>query len=249
MYKAVKQGQDMIVRTFKQSSYMSPYQGATVTNYIKSFFSPFSPSGNARLRDMPEFNLFANMYDRYRIDSVSIRIIPRVNVNTAAVTASSSYNNSNAVYYVTMDRDSVAPSSIVQLKRYKSTRVLSQLKGCRTTYSVKWPKGFWLDTTSDREPTQNNPIANSIGLIGGITVYGENFTERAGSVSNYIWADCEVSYRVAFQTYNPQSLSLDEVGNVSIAKGSDDDDSQKPITPLGLADLVEQIDIGAGPTE
>lgn len=239
--KAVKQGADTFRKTFSISTALNPSQGLSVTNYLKYFFSPYNPNGSVLLRDQAEFRAWANMYDRYRIDGVSIRIIPRVN-SVTQTTMGSSYNNSSGVYFITMDRDSVAPSSIVALKRYKSTRVVSQIKGAKASYRVKWPKSFWLDTTNDLNPTQNNTMACQIGAVGGITVYAENVTEPSGALTNHIWADCEIKFRCSFQTYNPRSMTLDpETGAVTIEAPTDLDDSSKPVLPVIMADVVGEV--------
>lgn len=245
IYKSVKRGEDLTVKQFKFTSFIRPYQGVTVSNYAKYFISPWNYANAAyQLKDLPEFGMWRYMYDRYRITGVAFNLKPRVNVlNQLAITNSGGgMNDSNNVYYTVYDRDGPAPSSVTQIKRYKSCRVHSQLKGCKMGYRVKWPKGFWLDTTQDVTGNSSSPSwqqAVQTGVSGGITIYGENFPEQSGALTNYIWADLEVTFTVAFQTYNPRSITINEVGSIVI--GANDDltlEEDKPCQQGTLADDI-----------
>lgn len=235
-------GQDMIVRKFTTAYAMAPVQGVTVTNYLKLFFSPWNATSNSLIRDNTEFRLWANLYDRYRISQVKVRVIPRVDsINQQTVTAHGQQeaNDSAGVYYVVYDRDSIAPSNITALNRYRSKKCIKQTKGFTGVYNCRWPNRFWLDTTADINPGTASPgyqTSMEIGAQGGITIYGENFTERSGQVLNFKWADIEVTFTIAFQNYNPSRLTIGEEGQVTVDAPTDLDDVTKPMTSLTLAD-------------
>lgn len=234
----------MTVKQFKFCSTIKPSQGLTVTNYIKYFVSPYSPISSYSLSNLAEWRLWAAMYDRFRVTKVHFTIKPRIdNINQMAVTGSASNqtNDSSGVYYVTWDRDGPAPSNVTQLKRYRSTRFYSQTKGCSHSYSVRWPKGFWLDTLADASPStanSNYPMSQQIGLGGGMTIYGENITEKSGQFVNYIWADIEVTYTCAFQTYNPRSITVDEFGSVKLRLENEADDEDRAILQLSTEQVT-----------
>lgn len=234
-----KKGEDIHYQNFKISSKLIPTQAVTQSNYMKYMFSPFSVEGSFLLRDLAEFRVFTNMYDRYRITGVNVRVIPRITQTTQQVIGGND-NDGTGVFYTAIDRDSVCPSSINAMKRYKSCRVHKQTASMTRGYNVKYPKEFWMDTRLDVNPGESSPFytnARQIGLTGGITLYGENFTERSGQVLNYVFADVEVTYKCVFQTYNPQGLSLDgETGEVTISAQTDEDDATKVIQQLVLND-------------
>lgn len=233
-----KKGMDTVTQNIKFAGKLTPVQGIQVTNYLKYFVSPYSDASSFNLKDLPEARMWMNLYDRYRINGVSIKIIPRITQLTETLVDGGN-NDSAGVYYTVLDRDSVAPSSITQLKRYKSCRVHKQTKGCRVAYNVKYPKEMWMDTAQDITPGSGSAFyqtGKEIGLAGGITIYGENFTEASGQVNNYIWADVEVTFKCTFQTYNPRQISLTSEGVVMIEQSSDDDHPERSVLPLYLTD-------------
>jgi len=231
-------GADLVTRKFSYASTMKPTQTVLAgTNYLKYFFALWNPNSSSGVASIPEFRMWAGMYDRFRVTGVKIRVTPRIDsINQMAVTASASNtaNDGAGVYYVVKDRDSSAPSSIPQIRRYKNTRVYKETKPCTASYNIKFPKGFWLDTNADYAPgsgTQGQTMMNQIGGAGGITVYAENILEKAGQIVNYTWADVEVTWTCAFQCYNPRTITVvDKV--VSLAPRNEDVDGDKVVQLL-----------------
>lgn len=233
--KAVAQGLDQIRRSFKMTTALTPGQGVLVSNYIRSFVSPQpgATSGTLSWSTNPECRLFRSMYDRFRINSISIRIVPRANVQLSIGVGGSSQNNSQGMYYVGFDRDSVGPSSVIQMKRLKSTKAYSQLKGCRHTYSIKYPKGVTWDTLADYDSPESGTrnMMQSLGIYGGITIYGENFPENADRILNNTWADMELSYNMTFYSYSPRDIQYDpETDQVTIRQT--DEPEGEAVQPL-----------------
>lgn len=235
-----KKGEDTYKHSIKFAGKLIPTQGLSVSNYLKYFISPFSDASSFNLKDLPEFRMWCNLYDRYRITGVTMKVIPRV-TNITETVLDGGNNDSAGVYYTVLDRDSVAPSSVTQLKRYKSCKVHKMTKGCKVSYNVKYPTEMWMDTQNDIIPGDGSSpfyqTGKQIGLAGGITIYGENFTEASGQVNNYIWADVEIHFHCVFQTYNPRQITLDaETGAVSIVQNDDLDTTDRTVLPLYLAD-------------
>ena len=216
---------------------LTPGQGGTVSNYIRSFVSlaPGATAGTLSWSTNPEVRMFRSMYDRFRINSVTAKIIPRANVQLAIGVGGSSQNNSQGVYYVAMDRDSAIGGAVNQIKRLKSVKVHSQLKGCSATYKVKYPKGVTWDTLSDMDNGTIRPgiidQMTTLGIYGGITIYGENFPENDGRLLNNIWADMELSYNMTFYSYSPRDIQYDpETDTVTIRQS--DTVEFDPVQPL-----------------
>lgn len=233
--KATAQGLDQVRRSFKMTTALTPGQGVQVSNYIRSFVSPQpgATSGTVSWSTNPEVRLFRSMYDRYRINSVGIRIIPRANVQLAIGVGGSSQNNSQGVYYVAMDRDSAVGGAVNQIKRLKSVKCYSQLKGCRHTYSVKYPKAVTWDTLQDFDsPASGTKNAmEALGIYGGITIYGENFPENADRLLNNIWADMELTYNMTFYSYSPRDIQYDPETDTVTVRQTDTVEGD-PVQPL-----------------
>lgn len=235
--KATAQGLDLVHKSFKMTSALTPGQGVSVSNYIRSFVSlaPGATAGTLSWSTNPEVRMFRSMYDRFRINSVSIKIIPRANVQLAIGVGGSSQNNSQGVYYVAMDRDSAVGGAVNQIRRLKSCKVKSQLKGYKGTYKIKYPKGVTWDTLSDMDNGTLRPgiidQMTALGIYGGITIYGENFPENADRLLNNIWADMELSYNMTFYSYSPRDIQYDpETDTVTIRQT--DTVEGEPVQPL-----------------
>ena len=231
---------------------LAPGQGVTVSNYIRSFVSlaPGATASSLSWSTNPECRLFRSMYDRFRINSVTAKIIPRANVQLAIGVGGSSQNNSQGVYYVAMDRDSVVGGAVNQIRRLKSAKCHSQLKGCSMTYKIKTPKGVTWDTLSDFDVpgggTRN--MMESLGIYGGITIYGENFPENADRILNNIWADMELSYNLTFYSYSPRDIQYDPETDTVTVRQTDivEGDPVQPLVFVGDPSVTGGFDLSSG---
>lgn len=199
-------------RLIKAQCTSAPVQGISVSNFIYNYWSPRTDGGGLLpITNSTEFRMLALMYDRFRIHSVSVRYTPRANMLSMYDAVDGSLNNGSGMVYVAQLRAGQGPSHPSQMKRIKGCRVYSVLKPFTSTYKLKYPKGVWLDC---KDPNQSNQqgIVESIGQQGGITIYGENFPEPAGSVTNNAFYDCEITYKLSFSVYNPLALSVDGTG-------------------------------------
>lgn len=199
-------------RSFKVACLSYPTQGITVSNYIYDYISPRLDTGSIiNVQQMNEFKMLALVYDRFRVNSVSVKYTPRANVMNVYDTVDGSLTAGSGVVYVAQLRDGKGPSHPAQMKRVKGCRAISILKPFRSTYKVKYPKNMWLDCADPNQSNQQG-LVESLGLQGGITVYGENFPEVSGTLLNNPWYDVEISFSCTFNTYNPKALSQDGTG-------------------------------------
>lgn len=200
-------------RSFKVACLSYPTQGLTVSNYIYDYITPrLDPvNGSINLPSINEFKMLALVYDRFRVNSVSVSYKPRANMMSVFDSVDGSLNMGSGVVYVAQLRDGQAPSHPSQIKRIKGCKAYSILKPFKSTYKVKYPKSIWLDSADPNQGNQQG-LVESLGLQGGITVYGENFPEPPGSITNNAWYDVEISFNCTFNTYNPKSLTVDGTG-------------------------------------
>lgn len=224
-------------RSFKVSCLSYPVQGITVSNYLYDYISPRLDTGSMiNVNQMNEFKMLALVYDRFRVNSVSVRYVPRANVMQVYDSVDGSLNMGAGVVYVAQLRDGKGPSHPSQLKRIKGCKTYSILKPFTSTYKVKYPKSVWLDCGDSNQANQQG-LVEAIGLQGGITVYGENFPETPGTVSNNAWYDVEITFNCTFNTYNPKSLSSDGTG-IKI----DTQDAKPNYEPSRVRILLDELD-------
>lgn len=198
----------------KQLYDITPVQGTTVANYLYTS-SAIAPSGNNSYVTNAEFNLYKLQFDRFRVNSVTVKIIPKANVldqaqatNDSALTLSG-----DGSIHTCIDRDGTAPPNIAAISRYPSYKKYSLNKPFSRTYRIKYPIGVWMDT--------NNPngfeMQRSLGQWGGITLYAENLVEDIGEIFNEPFASMEVSHDIVFQGKTQGSLTgvYDASGNLT----------------------------------
>lgn len=214
--KKARKGMDTFFLRAKEVSTILPGQGATVANYIywACTLDPTVLGGigsfNTFLNNA-EFNLYRQIYDKFRINSVHVRVIPKANVlDQAHAQLDSSYNTTgDGCIHTCIDRDGVAPSNIAAISRYTSYKKYSVLKPWSRTYSVKYPMGVWLDCQSPATFS----MAKELGLTGGVTFYAENILEDNSELFNEPYAQIETYYNIVFQ--GKTSASIKPVTNVS----------------------------------
>lgn len=192
-----------------------PSQGITVTNYVYQW-APMLGSGNLLMNS--EFSLYRLQYDKFRVNRVTMRVVPKANVFDAAKAQEDVglTLTGDGLVHTVIDRDGHAPSSITALSRYPSYRAYSVLKPFQRSYSVKYPTGVWIDC-QDPSMSNSQAIMNTLGLAGGVTIYAEDLVEDSGELLNEPWATVEISWDVVFTGKTSASIgaTYDEAGNVT----------------------------------
>lgn len=192
-----------------------PGQSISTANYVYNQFALMDSTASYGVTQNAEFQLYAKLYDKVRINSIKVRIIPKANVlDQSFAQADNAFNVSGSgVYYTVIDRDGIAPSNVAAMLRYPSVRKTSVLKPTTRTYSIKWPTGMWLDTANIY--TETDTLRRQ-GCFGGVTLYGANFLEDQEELENEPWATAEIEYNCVFQGKTSASLTLAEDGSVCV---------------------------------
>jgi len=194
--KAKKQMDTFYLKT-KTLNNVSFTQAITTSNYFY-WSSTMDPTGTgAAYLNNAEFQLYRQLYDKFRVNSVKVSVRPKANFlaldqaqNDAAFTLSG-----DGRVHTCVDRDGVAPSSKDLISRYTSYKSYNVLKPFSRTYSIKYPMGVWLDCQTPAGFT----LAKELGLKGGVTLYAENILEDAGELFNEPWAEITVEHSIVFQ--------------------------------------------------
>lgn len=216
---------DTTFKTIKLTSMITPAQGVSVSNYANVFFSP-NPgtpgSITCALNKSPEFNLYCQMYDQFRVHSVTIRVVPRYNVTELTAFQASvdqlagGLSVGKSVYYTVEDRDGLAPAVISTLKKYSSVRTHRIDKPMWRKYGVKYDSPYsWFDC---QNPDQLTDVQKVLGIFGGITLYAESLPEVFTTLLNKPWADVEVSYNLTFRGKALVQIAVGEDGAVTLSQ-------------------------------
>lgn len=213
----------------------APGGSQRVSNAVYGYWSP-SPQFNAGLvpQSMPlfaskEFSLYRNLYDQFRVNSITLTVIPRYTMTDAATLVALTDGTipqmtmGKGVFYTVEDRDGVAPANIEALKRYASVKQHKINKRMSRKYSVKYGNTLF----DCQDPAGLDDIQRSLGLKGGITVYGESLPELANATANGVWADVEVVYSVTFVGKAAVGLTANEDGSITVSQG--DESSNFPL--------------------
>lgn len=225
--RAAMNNNDVHRAVIQVSGWSRPQQGISVSNYVYWYASPnptlsLTPTPILPLFNVNEFTLNRNMYDQFRIKGVSIRVVPKYKTLEAAQALASegtALKMGTGVVYTVEDRDGIAPSNIAALKRYASVKTHSIFKTINRYYKVNYNKSnTWFDC---QDPAGLLDIQRSLGLAGGITLYGESLPEYDGTIINEPWYDLEFKYYCEFKGKAQLSLSVDQdTGAVTVAKDS-----------------------------
>lgn len=202
---------------------LTPAQGVTVANYIYNNLQLLETSPTAAISVLKSaaYRTHAAMYDRVRINSIKVTVIPKANtLDQSAAQADGTYTltGSNAVH-TALDRDSTLPwlsdnaSMITAWQQYPSYKCFSALKKFSRSYSVRYPRGIWLDTAN---PAEDMTLLRRLGLTGNIGIYASNLLEDRAEFFNEPFANVIVEYGVVFQGTKPTVVSVDGSGVVTI---------------------------------
>lgn len=230
-----KKNMDTFFFQAKCSTTLIPSQGALVSNYVYRQFALMDSTSSTGVTQIPEFKLYASLYDQVRINSVHVRFIPKANVLDAwNAQADDAVNVSGSgMYYTAIDRDGPAPSNVSAILRYPSVRKTSVLKKSSRQYSIKWPTGLWLDC---QNIFSEQDVLQRQGCFGGITIYAESLLEDNLEVFNEPFCDVEISYNCVFRGKTSASIGFTESGALTI-------------TPHDSIVNLEQTPLGVGGRE
>lgn len=198
----------------RNTSTLTPVQGANTVNYIYQFYTLSTATGISDFVKNADWLLYSKLYDRFRINRMKVNFIPKANMMDFVNAQNNTITQiGDMVCHTALDRDGIAPSSVASLTRYASYKQYSILKPFSRSYAIKYPKNVWLDTTN---PAASGDRVQDIGLYGGLTVYAENLPEAFLDVFNDPVYQVEVTYDIVFagKTNGKLSAVLDNVGNV-----------------------------------
>ena len=246
-----KSNSDTFTLVCKTQANIVPAQGVLVANSFFTTVPLMDPVLSIGVTQNAEFNLYKNMYDQVRINSVMIKITPKANVLDQAVQQNDLYNSSgDGMVHSVIDRDGSPPQSKNVFQRYPSYKKYSVFKPFTRKYNVKWPTGVWLDTQNIYEDTT---LLKRLGCTGGIYLYAENILEDVGELLNEPFADIQIWYGVVFRGKVQGSLVYDvETGGVTVLSA----DALPPgtMTPLSnirgstiYDSIAEQLEAGTEP--
>lgn len=195
---------------------VTPQQGSTVSNFIYGYF-PLLQTGTPNtydVRNNPDFTLYRALYDRVRVNRVTIKVTPKANVlSQGEAQADGNFNvTGDGVVHTAIDRDSAVPVALDGFRKMSSYKQYSVMKKFQRSYSVRWPTSQWLDTGAFL--STDTQITRTIGCSGGITIYAENLLEDSGELLNEPWAMVEVIYDCVFQGKTMKNVTVDEHGAV-----------------------------------
>lgn len=208
-----KKGMDTFFLQARTTLGIRPVQGTTVANYLYQAFNLLDPAGASGqgawcLQNIPEFKLYTTLYDKVRVNSVTVRLTPKANVlgQDAAQNDTALNVSGDGMIHTAIDRDSVAPSNIAQLRKYTTYKGYSLLKKFVRSYAITWPSGVWLDC---QNLWSDMTLLQRLGAFGSVTMYAENVLEDNLEIFNEIFANVELIYNCVFQGKNSAAVSYD----------------------------------------
>lgn len=203
-----KKNMDNFFFKAKTEAVIKPSQGATVANYISSFWSLMSATSVVGVTQNQEFQLYRTLYDKVRINSIKITIKPKANVLDQYNAQNDLLINStgSGVFHSVIDRDDQPPANIPRLSRYPSYKRTSVLKPLTRMYSIRYPTNVWLDCQNIYE---DNTLLKRLGAFGGIYIYAENLLEDNLEIFNEPWAEVLLEYNCVFQGKTSAGITMD----------------------------------------
>lgn len=211
-----KSNSDTEYMTFTSEGQLIPSQGLTVTNYLYTAVPLITSTTAIGCTQLKEFVLYNNQYDQVRINSVTVRYIPKANVLSqvdAQLDAVYNLAGDGLIHHV-IDRDDNAPSNVGSLQRYPSYRKSQIFKPFTRRYSVTYPPGVWLDS---QNIYSDETLLRRLGCFGGVYMYAENILEDLNEIFNEPMATIQVTYGVVFRGKTSGNLAYNtETGAITI---------------------------------
>jgi len=222
----------------KTQTVLVPVQGALVSNYLNCFVSPVPGVANSNmtcpLNQSTEFALYNQMFDQFRVNKLKIKVVPKITQVDAVALNEGQVTIGRGVYYTIVDRDGQVPSSISAIKKYASSMTHKITKPATRVYKIKYDgKDQWFDC---QDKNAMPDVQKSLGLWGGISVYGESFPEFTNVAANDSWADLEVEYSVSFRGKALVGIVANEDGSVTLAQP--DLEELDPVTVFKAVDGI-----------
>lgn len=221
---------------------LAPVQGATVTNYISTAFTPFATE--AGLWKTQKFLALRSLFDSFRVTYMKVTLTPRGNVldshldNMPPIAADggdlNNVNNYNVMYTTAIDRDAGGqhPANMAVMTGYSSLERHRLTEVATRNYTFKYSPDQWFNanTTTPPDPLASPQIQG--GFAATVLVYGENFPEPAGSITNSFYFDVQVEYGVVFRgpTLTVKGITTD--GDVILAGPSSTPVPPAPTVPV-----------------
>lgn len=216
--RAARTGGDTFFLRAKTTGTIVPTQGVTVSNYISSFWKLIDTSSVVGVTQNSEFGLYAQLYDRVRINRMTIRITPKANVldqQHAQDEGQLNVSGDGMVHTIVSRDDDSYSTSIARLQRVTSYKRFSVLKPFTRTYGITYPKGIWLDC---QNVDANQAMLTQLGASGGVGLYAENILEENFELFNEPWAALEITYDCVFQGKTGSALTLTDDGKICVSK-------------------------------
>lgn len=217
--RAAKKNMDTFFLRTRVMGTIVPSQGATVANYIASFWQLLDPTSVVGVTQSSEFGLFKNIYDRVRVNRMTIKITPKANVLDQVNAQNEDVVNVSGdgkIHTVILREQDGYTRSVPRLQRQPSYRGYSVLKGFTRKYQISYPTGVWLDC---QNIYNDETLLKRLGAYGGVGIYAENILEENLELFNEPWAQVEITYDCVFQGKVVSALSLDQnTGAVTVAK-------------------------------
>jgi len=199
-----------------------PSQGVLVSNYVYGYF-PLVAANPTSVWNNADFLFYNSIYDKVRVNSITVKMIPKANVFDQANANNDTNLNltGNGLVHTVVDRNGTGPSNVGALTRYPSYRKHSVMKPITRTYKVSYPKGMWLQTgSSPTGPAGNISLIAQLGLNGGVTVYGEDLLEDKLEVFNEPWASATLTYDCVFQGKTGAAIKVNNDGTFTFTPNS-----------------------------
>lgn len=179
---------------------LSLTQGFTTANYIYGVASSLNQtSGVVNLLQNNEFSLWRNIYDKFRVHSLRLKLVPRYTQSEMfagiGATENADVTMGHARLYTAIDRDSGIPSDEASILRYSSHKQHKVTDTVNRYLSYKYPKGVWLDAQTT---STNTAILDTLSLKGCIGWYGSAFPEVSGTLLNEEWYTLELTWKLSF---------------------------------------------------
>jgi len=248
--KKVMANKDDHYVTVKASGNLRPVQGTTaLSNYVWTAFSP-CPSYLNPIQSMPifseaEFTLNRQMYDQFRVLSMTVKLIPRYTMADSTTLVGATDNNQitqgTGTFYSVVDRDGWGPGHVSALKKVSSCKTHSIYKPFSRTYRPNYTNNSWLDC---QDPAGIFDYQRLQGIAGTITIFGASFPEKLNQQSNGIWADVEVSYRCVFRGKTLLNIQVADNGDVTLSQSAPLDlEAPMTATPASKATYTGAVDL------
>lgn len=212
--------------------------GTPVLNYV--YGSGSALQGVWSVQQTREYAVYSKLFDQFRVTGVTLRYIPRANVqsiNEAVAQNQANLNAYNNTIYSSYDVDSAIPSSLQPIQTMRSTRKHSFMKKWSRSFRYTYKDNTWLDTDLDYSGTKlSNFLAK--GLYANFGFYGENLAVSPANSPPTI-AQLEVIYHIVFRGQRLVNVSQDESGNIVLGTPEPD---MKPLSEFTLLSGLKSND-------